>query len=238
MTLFWVLEELNRTEEAFAALEQRCRSGTDDHELKLFAADAFARHGKSEAAEQLLAAVKPVAHAGHWLRAAANIALYTGQRGQALDYWREVLVTEPQAFDAHQAVVQLLSDVEGVQAATRHLARTVEEWPHNYRLRQMYVYHLRHDDLRAARLAAQQLLEHSPADAWTYRELANIDTQLGQLDDALAEAEQAGSCSRTVRNRIRCSASCMPRRAGVTRRARRVGRRSADPSTKSIRLGC
>ena len=55
----------------------------------------------------------------------------------------------------------------------------------------MFVYHLRHEDLQAARTAAHQLLEYSPADAWTYRELANIDTQLGRLDDALAEAEQA-----------------------------------------------
>ena len=53
-TLFWALEELNRTEEAFSVLDEALQRRTDDHELKLFAADAFARHGKLQAAERLL----------------------------------------------------------------------------------------------------------------------------------------------------------------------------------------
>ena len=57
----------------------------------------------------------------------------------------------------------------------RHGAQPLYEW---------IVESARHEDLQAARHAALQLLEYSPADAWTYRELANIDTQLGRLDDA------------------------------------------------------
>ena len=191
MTLFWALEELNRTEEAFAVLEQRCSSE------RTITSSSCLRPTRTPGTGSWT----PQCNCSRWSGRWHTVAAGSGPRRTSLcipvsehrhsstraRYWsRSRKHSTPSRPSCNcWSTWRACRPPRGISQARS------TQWPHNYRLQQMFVYHLRHEDLQAARIAAHQLLEYSPADAWTYRELANIDTQLGRLDDALAEAEQA-----------------------------------------------
>ena len=198
-TLFWALEQLDQTPRAFAVLEEALQRRQDDAELQLLTAEAYGRHGRFADAERLLAAAEPRSRSNYWLRKAAEISMYRGDRPAALEYWKKVLAKEPQAADAHQAVSQLLAEVEGHSAALEHLSEAAAAHETNFHIQSLYIHWLKGMDPFAAERITQQFVERRPNNAWAWRELAVLHARLGRIDEALSEAERAKSGTRQSR---------------------------------------
>ncbi len=137
-TLFWALEQLERRMEAFAALERALLLRPRDAELMLFAAEAYASCRRLDRANELLTAARGCTRRATWLRTAAGVAAGRGDQAEALRSWREVLVAEPWAVDAHRAVASLLAATEGRAAAFAHLRSARERFPHHQMLHQLW----------------------------------------------------------------------------------------------------
>jgi tetratricopeptide (TPR) repeat protein len=189
-TLFWALDQLDRTPEAFEALEEALRARPDDGELLLYAADARSRTGDFARAAELLAAAEGKARPALYLRTAAQLAIYRGDRAESLSLWRRVLAAEPLAMDAHASVALLAGETEGRDAAFEHLRSACREFPHHQALHQLRIEWLREGDPGEQEAALRHLLAVNPADAWAHREISLLLGRSGRLDEALAEAEE------------------------------------------------
>ncbi len=190
-TLFWALEELGRLTEAFDALEQALKLQPDDGLLMLFAAEMHARRGHTERAAELLKQAKGRSRPNNWLRTAAALSYYWGKLAESLGYWRKVLELEPLAIDAHQAIIFRIEEVQGRAAAVEHLRQTIERFPHHLALRELEAQWLRPDDPAACEESLRKLIELHPNNAWAFRELAGMLSDLGRIDEALKLMEQA-----------------------------------------------
>src|SRR5262249_4254220 len=125
-TLYWAYSQFERMPDAFGVLERALQLRPDDGELRLFATDSYACHGKFTEAEQHLAASAGRAPQALRLRSAAGLAGSRGDLKAALDLWQQVLAAEPLAPDANRAVAQLLAETQGRTAALEHLQRACE----------------------------------------------------------------------------------------------------------------
>ena len=190
-TLFWALEELGRLTEAFDALEQALKLQPDDGLLMLFAAEMHARRGHTERAADLLKQAKGRSRPNNWLRTAAALSYYWGKLAESLGYWRKVLELEPLALDAHHAIIYRIEEVQGRAAAIEHLRQTIERFPHHLALRELEAQWLRVDDPTACEQSLRKLIELHPNNAWAFRELASMLSDLGRIDEALQLMEQA-----------------------------------------------
>src|SRR6185295_18906380 len=108
-TLFWAYEQLDRSREALAVLEEARALRPDDGELLLFASDVYDRYGPPEKAGEALKAAEGRSHRTAWLRAAAHQAGTRGDAARSLQLWRQVVEAEPLAMDAQAAVMRLLA---------------------------------------------------------------------------------------------------------------------------------
>jgi tetratricopeptide (TPR) repeat protein len=196
-TLVWALGELNRTTEAFAALDEGLGRRPDDGELHLFAALETGRHGDFARAARHLDAATGKSPRVAWLRMAAELAILRGERGEALSLWRQVAEAEPLEIDGHRAVAQLLAETEGPTAARSYLDGITVRFPHHYRLRQLQVEWLRDADSEEAEAAVRALVAIHPADAWARQELALELCRQRRFDDAFAESAIAGELAPT-----------------------------------------
>lgn len=190
MTLFGALETLDRMDEAFAALESALARRPDDNELLIFMANRCAAWGRGPEAAAHLAAARG-AKRNLILAEEARAARLAGERGRALEAWREVLASRPLDLEAHRAVAQLLSDTSDADAAQQHLRAYCDRFPHNEGL-----WHLLYEWTAALPAAEREqalrkLRTINPANAWTVRELAlNLCLQ-ARFDDALALADES-----------------------------------------------
>ncbi|HSZ57878.1 MAG TPA: tetratricopeptide repeat protein [Tepidisphaeraceae bacterium] len=189
--LFWALEQLDRELEGFEVLDEAIRIRPDDGELMLLAADALARHGRFDAAQQRLEASQSHCSTSAWNRTAADIALYRGDSQRALALWRQVIEAEPLAMDAHGRIARLLSEADSPAAAVAHLDAACERFPHNYPLLQLRAEWVHHEAPERAEQTLRQLIELYPADAWARREIVSVLLTSQKNQEALAEADEA-----------------------------------------------
>jgi tetratricopeptide (TPR) repeat protein len=185
MTLFWAYEQLDQISTSFEFLEAALKLRPDDGELLGFAADAYARWGKLDKAETLLASAEGKSHRAAWLRTAANTTAYRGDAPAALALWRQVLDLEPLALDAHHCTAQFLAETEGREAALRHVQEACARFPHYSSLHQLWIDWLRADGAAAMEPVLRRLIEINPAGAWAYRELALALAEQRRFDEAL-----------------------------------------------------
>jgi len=191
MTLHESLLELDRVEEAFAVLEEALQKRPQDGDLQLFAADAHARFGRLREAAAHLEAAADLAKRTSWLRTAASLATYRCERTEALQYWREVLETEPLAMDANSAVAWLLAETEGQTAAGEFVDSACRRFPHHCELLRLRVQVVRDEPADTLMGALRSLLDANPADEWAWRELTLTLLDQGQLNEALQAANQS-----------------------------------------------
>lgn len=189
--LFWALEELDRTSEAFALLEQAIRTLPKDGSLLLLAADANARHGRLRQAQQLMAQAQGVCPQREWLRVAADIVLYKGDPREALSLWRKIADAEPLAMDAQRRVTELLAQSVGNSDAEAYLDAQCAKFSHHYPLLQLRVLWFRDQLPHRYESAVRELMILHPNDAWSRRELVTALLKMQQLDQAAAEAKMA-----------------------------------------------
>jgi len=136
-TLFHALLTARGPGEAHSVLEEALSRRPGDHDLKLFAASALAANGQHDRADALLDEARGHTHRGLWLRAAAGVAGHRGFDRVSLELWREVLIVEPTAVDAHKAVADLLTQMGQASAANAHLRMVGRRYPHHYALAQL-----------------------------------------------------------------------------------------------------
>jgi len=101
-----------------------------------------------------------------------------------------VAAAEPLAMDAHRAVAELRSRLEGRPRAIEDVAAASARVPTHLGLRRLLVEWLR-DDPAGAEAAVRALLERHPTDAWSHRELALVLSEQARFDEALAALVRA-----------------------------------------------
>jgi tetratricopeptide (TPR) repeat protein len=189
-TLFQALEQIGRPQEAFDNLQTGLQKLPQDGQLKLFAAEAYARYGYFARAIALLKDAQTQTPRNEWARAAATLATYHGQWREALQCWLQVAEAEPLALDANRQVAQLLAATESPRAATDFLRERIARYPHSSRLRELLIEALR-DDPAAAEVELQVLLKHDSANDWAQRRMAMVWLELRRAEEALTASEAA-----------------------------------------------
>jgi tetratricopeptide (TPR) repeat protein len=190
-TLSWALEQLERTAESAALLDEAIDRRPEDGDLLLYAADFHARYGQHDSARQLLERARSLAHRQAWLRTAADLARMRGELRESLGHWRQVVADQPLAVDAHAACAARIDEVEGRSAAVAHLRSAARRFPHNYAIQQHLVIWLREEGVEEYVAAARELIAIHPDDGWSHRELALAHLRQRDFPAALAAAETA-----------------------------------------------
>src|SRR5882724_8439024 len=95
--------------------------------------------GRPPRAEALLQRATTIAKSPRWHRVAADMASYRLDLRAALEHWQAVLRSEPLAVDAHEAFARLLAQMQGRAAALDHFTNVCARFPHQYRLRQLWL---------------------------------------------------------------------------------------------------
>lgn len=190
-TLFWSEVEVSEVAQAFKHLSQALEWRPQDAVLHCFAADIFARFGNYDEAKKHLEYARGRTRRQEWLRAAAQVATMEGNQAEALQLWREVLVLEPMSRDAHEALLQLISHTEGVQAVKAHVLQLHAQFPHNLDLQQLASNWLRGEDIHEAITVLEKTIQVIPDNAWAHRELADLLAETNAYERAMQQAEMA-----------------------------------------------
>lgn len=168
-TLFWALLQRGESHAAFEVLDRALELRPADGDLRLFAADAHARIGRYERAEQL-AAGATVSRRDRVV-VEARIAGYRGELAAAARLWREALALNPHDLAGLDALRTTIGATEGQAAALELLRGLVRQSPHHLGLRRLLIEELREDGPEHE-AAIRELLVLEPRDAWARRELA------------------------------------------------------------------
>jgi cellulose synthase operon protein C len=187
LTLFWAYCQLNRQLDAFELLDRACREQPDRGDLLIGAASAYIEYGKYQQAEDLLDRTRDRVARTTWLRLAAELTWNQGDLATSLTHWQTILAHDPLAFDAIQAVANLLAETQNSAAAIAFLAAACERFPHSYHLHQLWSKWLEPEDLAAAERVLWLLTEIDSKDAWTRRQLAYILGKQRKFDIAFTE---------------------------------------------------
>jgi tetratricopeptide (TPR) repeat protein len=190
ITWFNALQQTGRSRDAMKFLDDALRSHPQHGNLWLTAADAYARHGSFEKADQCLAsAEKRVQRTAH-LRVKAELARYRGDLKSAIALWREVLQIEPLLVTYHRSFVMILAETEGRAAAMKYLEDFCERFPYHYQMHQLWCEWARGAGPEKAEEITRKLARAHPADAWARRQLALVLADAARYDEALVEAEE------------------------------------------------
>ncbi len=189
--LFWALDALDRTTEAFALLDEALGLRPDDGSLLLLAGSSNARHGRLTQADACMARAKGRCSEREWLRVAADLVLYKGEPREALGLWQKIVAAEPLAMDALRRVTDLLAQSVGAQAAESYLDAHCARFPYHYPLLQLRVIWFRDQLPHRYEASVRQLIQLHPQDGWSRRELVAALLSLQKSDQAVAEAEMA-----------------------------------------------
>lgn len=189
-TLFWALDQLDRTDEGFRVIEEALTRHGDDGYLLRFLAREQAQVGRYQVAGELLQRAQGRVRRIDWLAAAADLADRRGERAQAISMWEEVLTLEPLYMEAHRYLTRLREEESGRPAAIAQIRAAAARFPHHYRLQVLLVQWLREDGPAMVEPAIRHLVSVHPGDAWAQRELAWCLLRQRQFDEA-ASASQA-----------------------------------------------
>ena len=191
MSLFWALDQLGRSDEAFSILERALDVRPDDGDLMVFAAARFAEYGELDQAHAAIEAAEGKSPWIVWLRAAAQIDRISGLHEAASRLWKQVLEVDPADFIAHREIALLESERSSPEAAREHLGRATSDFPYHVGLLKLYYDWTSDQPAEEREAVLRRLLDIDTADAWVHRELAmNMKLQV-RLEEALEFADQA-----------------------------------------------
>ncbi len=193
-TLISALMQVNRYHEAMEIAEAAIKLRPEDGDLLLFAADVYlaASSENLPRAMELIEAARDKCPRGQWLRTAARLEYNAGGQHQALAHWREILVMQPLAIDAHRQVARLLAETEGTAAALAHLQAACDRFPHHYPLHELWVEWLADEPASVREPIIRRVVAMMPDDAAMHRDLAYLLAGERRFDEAWAEADIAG----------------------------------------------
>lgn len=191
VTLFSQLEELERSTEAFALLDQALALRPHDGELLLFGARAMLRYARLDDAKALLERAEPHANRVAWLREKARMLREGGDPAAALALARRASELDPLDIALHRLIAELLAQCEGRKAALGSLRDAARAQPHHVELQQTLVGWLGSEERAEAIEVLRRLLRVNPAHSWAMRELASELALAGQIDEAQRWAQAA-----------------------------------------------
>lgn len=190
LTLSDFLEELGRSDEACALLENAVELRPRDAELLLNLADFHGRHGEPEKSWALLQRAEPLSRRSTWLRAlVVHHQRSGGDVQQVLGWCQETAEMEPLNLSGQRLLVQLLKQTAGEEAADAHVDALALRFEHHMGIAELQVEHATRRSLADGEQALRRLLASHPQHAWALRELAVCLARLGRRDEAL---EQCG----------------------------------------------
>lgn len=190
LTLVQALDALGRPEMVEVMREAVSRR-PDDGELLLYLARVESRLGAFEEADSLLSRAYGKAYPAAWLRTKASLLRRQGQLAAEQEVWKEVLVREPLALDAHHMVARDLAATQGAFAAADYFQEVCRQFPHHYELGQQLAAWLREARPAEAVVQLEAMIALHPADSWAYRELALMQRDLTQPQAALDMARKS-----------------------------------------------
>jgi cellulose synthase operon protein C len=197
LTLCWAYSQLNRTSEAFELLDSAIAASTDrepsqQSELLMGAADAYAEYGRYHQAQSLLDRARDTVAPSMWLRTAAELAARQGDTATSYQHWQAILAIEPLAIDVNRSIANYLAETQSVAAALDFLKTACERFPHSYSLHQLWSgWAIEIADFARAEQILRHLVEIDPSDAWTRRQLARVLGNQRKLTAAMSEIEIA-----------------------------------------------
>ncbi|MEZ6107321.1 MAG: tetratricopeptide repeat protein, partial [Pirellulaceae bacterium] len=188
-TLFSALQRLERSPEALGVLADAIDKRPTDGSLKLFAARAFLATSleNREQAHRWLEEARAQAPPTEWLHTAAYMASVEGEPRRAVDYYRQVLRTQPTSVQIHASLAATLADSEGRDAALAFLAEAVATHPKSLPLWNLRCQWLSDEPTEVREPIIRQGLELHPDNAWLRRELGFLLAEVGKLADATQE---------------------------------------------------
>lgn len=197
LTLFWAYGQLDRMTEAFALLDTAIadcqgQSITQQSELLIAAANAYAEYGRYEQATEILAQTRETVQPAIWRRAAAELATRQGDIKASLVHWQAILPIEPLALDVNRAIANLLAETQGITAALDFLKTACTRFPYSYGLHQLWSSWLSEaEDFPQTELVLRHLVEIDASDAWTRRQLGRVLCNQRKLSEATIEIDIA-----------------------------------------------
>jgi cellulose synthase operon protein C len=197
LTLFWAYSQLNRMTEAFALLDGAIaelaeRDLSQQNDLLIGAANAYAEYGRYQQAESILDRIRETISPATWRRIAAELAAKQGDIVASLGHWQAILEIEPLGIDVNRAIANLLAETQGITAALDFLKTACDRFPHSYSLHQLWSgWLLEADDLVATEAVLRRMIEIDASDAWTRRQLARVLGNQRQLTQAAIEIDIA-----------------------------------------------
>ncbi len=183
-TLFWALDQLDRTDEGFRVIEDALARHGEDGNLLRFLAREHAQVGRYAVAGELLQRAEGRVRRIDWLSASADLADRRGERAQAIALWESVLALDPLFMEAHRCLARLREEESGRAAAIAHVSAAAQRFPHHRRLQVLLVQWLRDEGPTAVEPAIRHLTAAYPSDAWAQRELAWCLLRQKRLDEA------------------------------------------------------
>lgn len=189
-TLFHSLRESGGTVEAFEVLDDALKKRPDDYNLKTFAAEAGARYGRKEKAIKLLEESRNKSDPKMWLMTAALIAELDGNFDKCLEYWREIVNIDPVSYQAHEKIAEMLSILEGQNAAQKYLRKVTGQFPNNRSLHRLRLEYLADNNTEGIAVL-RHLINLNPRDAWSQREISRWFLKVKKYPQALEASEVA-----------------------------------------------
>lgn len=191
LTLARALDSLQRSSEAGGVLEEAISKFPDDGELRVQAGRMMMAWGEDQRSTGLkwIEEARGKVSESYWLRQRALAAVFMGERELAIRLWRQLLVLEPVAIDAHQALARLIAEETGEAEALVFLERATALHPRSPGLWSLLAQWK--SGPGASLPALDRLLELDPDDVWARRERATVRFHHGDPAGGLADAREA-----------------------------------------------
>lgn len=206
LTLSDACRSYGRPERANEAIDAALASRPDDPELAVGAAMHLVHVGALERARALLEGIGANARASTRLQAAVALEDCTGDRANVLAIAKEWMDESPRSYEARNAYLNALADVETRDAARRVAEEWAAEHPDHELFEDLLLERLdASDDRYLAMIRAR--VARNPQDAYAWRQLAHalVDAatllpKTGRAEVTKALAEAAAECERTAPN--------------------------------------
>lgn len=184
ISLFNALDSLHRTREGLEILETAMQALPQDGELLAFAAKEYLRVGDHEKGLSLIQHTAPLIKKSQHLELLAEFNEMRQNRDRAIEYYREILNTEPLHPNAADRLMRLLGEAGDTDAALALIDDLLRQHPDHYGLLRTKTNWADSEELDVQVDAYRALRDHHPDQAWVYLKLARIHLQ--QLEHDLA----------------------------------------------------
>lgn len=191
ITLADSLTELLRHAEALDVISEARRLRPNDGQLLLHEAALHRAQGNFDDASRILTSAWRMVPDQDWHRHAATLAQIRGDAPSAISSWLKVLAIEPLSIPAHENLVSLTAETDGIPAALDLLDSACRRFPWHMGLARLHVSWLRRDNRTDAEPALLRMLAHNPADDWAWREMALELSSRGRHKEAADAATEA-----------------------------------------------